>query len=228
MSWRVKWSVVIPSAKTDNLYRSTWAAANMNGMHLDEFVVVDDGASDLMTDSVKSHFRLIPGPKPFVYARNINLGVAACAPNDTIIMGDDVIAKTLCPFDEMHETCERHPEIACLSAGIIGESFRRSQRHDRQPAFHYEDSCLAFVCVYIPRWAWEKVGPLDERFIGYGWEDVDWCYRAREMGFKLAVQSDIQVDHSGVITSTFRSKPDYEDLKAYNRKLFVEKWGREP
>ena len=219
------WRCVIPSASTTNLYRSSWAAAKANGRHLSIVQVVDDGAVEGMVESAKRAYTSIKGEKPFIYARNVNLGVKATEPYDTVIMGDDVIVESFMCFDKMERICHEHPDIACLSAGIIGESFRRSQRHDRQPAFHYEDSCLAFVCVYIPRWAWEKVGPLDERFTGYGWEDVDWCYRAREMGFKLAVQSDCVVRHDGSIPSTFRTKPEYEELKAYNRRLFVEKRG---
>ncbi len=39
--------------------------------------------------------------------------------------------------------------------------------------------------LMVRRDIWEKVGPLDEKFFPYGWEDADWCLRAKAKGIKL-------------------------------------------
>ncbi len=44
------------------------------------------------------------------------------------------------------------------------------------------------------RAAFEKVGLLDERFISYS-EDVDWCYRMHESGWKVCFLPDAQIYH---------------------------------
>jgi hypothetical protein len=43
---------------------------------------------------------------------------------------------------------------------------------------------LTGCCLLATRAAWERVGPLDERYFIYA-EDADWCLRARAAGFKL-------------------------------------------
>jgi GT2 family glycosyltransferase len=43
---------------------------------------------------------------------------------------------------------------------------------------------LTGCCLLATRAAWERVGPLDERYYIYA-EDADWCLRARAAGFKL-------------------------------------------
>jgi hypothetical protein len=107
---------------------------------------------------------------------------------------------------------------------------------------------LAFVCVYFTR-AWLDVlkrdedtrgrGPFDERYIGYGYDDDDACYRlTRRHHATLGVFDGCVVEH-GSFESTFRAKekagviefPDQEwrsagpSLLAHNNKLFEEKTG---
>jgi hypothetical protein len=59
----------------------------------------------------------------------------------------------------------------------------------------YADSHLCFVCVYIKRSTIDRVGLLDERFTGYGSDDVDYCRRTIESGLRLAVTPAVQISH---------------------------------
>lgn len=43
---------------------------------------------------------------------------------------------------------------------------------------------LTGCCLLATREAWERVGPLDERYFIYA-EDADWCLRARAQGLRL-------------------------------------------
>ena len=54
---------------------------------------------------------------------------------------------------------------------------------------------LAFVCVFIPRSMLDLVGLLDERFTGYGGDDVDYCHRVRAAGLKLGITGRATVVH---------------------------------
>ena len=85
-----------------------------------------------------------------------------------------------------------------------------------------EEERLAFVCVYLPRAVLEAVGPLDERFIGYGGEDADYCGRILEKDFLLGIFDGCLVEH-GSIASTYRSRPDVRHLAAINQRLYSEK-----
>jgi GT2 family glycosyltransferase len=44
---------------------------------------------------------------------------------------------------------------------------------------------ISSFAFFLSRTAIEKVGYFDERFIPYGYEDADYCWRAQDLGFKL-------------------------------------------
>src|SRR5262249_12754943 len=88
-----------------------------------------------------------------------------------------------------------------------------------------ESRVLGFFCVYLPKQVQDAVGPLDERFSGYGFEDNDYCARVLAAGLKLGIWDVCVVDHSGEFPSTFRNRPDIWSLYARNWRLFRDKWG---
>ena len=58
-------------------------------------------------------------------------------------------------------------------------------------------SCLC-VCVLIRREVIEKVGMLDERYAGYGYDDVDYCRRVFNAGYQFAVTKNgvcMEINH---------------------------------
>lgn len=52
-----------------------------------------------------------------------------------------------------------------------------------------------FAAALIPRAVWEKVGPADEKFPMY-YEDSEWSYRARELGFQILAAPSAVVYHA--------------------------------
>jgi glycosyltransferase involved in cell wall biosynthesis len=56
--------------------------------------------------------------------------------------------------------------------------------------------------VSVDRDSWSRVGPYDESFRGYGWEDVDWGYRLAQAGVPLIVEPALETDHHVAATTT--------------------------
>jgi GT2 family glycosyltransferase len=56
--------------------------------------------------------------------------------------------------------------------------------------------------VSVDRETWERVGPYDEGYQGYGWEDVDWGYRVHSAGVPIAVVPGLETDHHIAATTT--------------------------
>lgn len=54
--------------------------------------------------------------------------------------------------------------------------------------------CLIGAFMLVGRSAIEKVGMLDEQFFMYG-EDIDWCYRIKEAGFRLVYYPEVKILH---------------------------------
>ncbi len=50
----------------------------------------------------------------------------------------------------------------------------------------------------VTRQTYELVGPYDEGFREYGWEDIDWGYRLHQAGVPIEVDRDLEAAHRGV------------------------------
>lgn len=217
------YKVVILSARASNLVPCVQSVlAHEPDLPPRDIIVVDDGAR-AEAEPLLPGVRWITGVKPFVFARNANIGIAEAA-SDVILLNDDARLVTERGFSMLVEQARLRANLALCSAGIRGAVGNQRQIASGKSTFRSEDRTLAFVCVYIPQWAFEKLGPLDERFTGYGFEDNDYCARARAAGLELGIWDGCIVDHTGELSSTFRTRSDLSKLFNQNRRLFAEKW----
>lgn len=92
--------------------------------------------------------------------------------------------------------------------------------HQRLPI-----NVTAFFCVMIRRTVLDAIGLLDERF-GQGYfEDDDYCRRARDAGFEVAVAEDVFVHHH--LSASFNEVPSAQRKALFDRNqaIYEEKWG---
>ena len=64
---------------------------------------------------------------------------------------------------------------------------------------------LPGAAIIIKKEVWKKVGFLDENF-KFLFEDVDWCWRAKKMGYELMVEPKSKIIHFGGATWKKRLK----------------------
>ena len=76
--------------------------------------------------------------------------------------------------------------------------------------------------MFIKKEVFKRIGYLDERFFLY-YEDVDFCLRAKEVGFECCFVQESMVYHIGS-TSTIVGSPLHTYYNARNRLLFLEKY----
>jgi GT2 family glycosyltransferase len=222
----MSFSVVILSARAENLVPCVKAVlAAEPDLPPERIVVVDDGARKAAEPRLPG-VRWVPGVKPFVFARNANLGIRA-AGTDVILLNDD--ARLIVPrgFTLLAEQLQRCPDIGICSAAVRGVVGNLRQRPAGQRGIRIEPQQLAFVCVYIPRRVYECIGLLDERFAGYGFDDNDYCARTRAQGWKLGICDSCIVDHQS-LRSTYRTRADIHKLFMHNRRLYEAKQHERP
>jgi hypothetical protein len=210
-------SVVIPSRMDRNL------AACLQAVHELEpearAIVVDDG---LQRDRIAEDVR-VPGVKPFIYSRNCNLGIQFAFPEDVVLLNDDALLRTARGFSLLRQAVEEHPEYGAVAAACNNVG-NLNQHCLGTGGLREEPKVLCFICVYIPRRTFERIGLLDERFTSYGWEDNDFCRRVQNAGLKLGIHDGVFVDH-GSLPSTFRGLGGPGGDIGPGRQIYLEKWG---
>ena len=73
---------------------------------------------------------------------------------------------------------------------------------------------------------WDRVGPYDDAFRVYGWEDIDWGYRLHQLGVPVLVPRDLEAPHHNpAVSATERAERAYHS--GASRRLFETKHGRD-
>lgn len=137
--------------------------------------------------------------------------------------------------------------LACAerddSIGVVGPYTNGAVGHQwvRDPGYRSPDQVASFArrwaaehdgrwrevhriigfCFLIKREVISRVGLLDERFGPGGYEDYDYCIRARHAGFKIAIAEDVFIHHFG---GRGYVGMDYDGLRRGNRSILARKW----
>jgi GT2 family glycosyltransferase len=211
----MSFAVVILSKDSSNLVPCVAAVReNEPGARI---IVVDDGL-DVRPDGCE----YVDGQKPFIYARNANLGILAASSDGVVLLNDDALLKTPGGFSLLERECQLHPEFGII-ASTCNNVGNRAQC-PRGVGLREEGRTVCFVCVYIPRRTIDAVGLLDERFVKYGLDDDDYSLRVRKAGLKLGIHDGCYVDH-GSLKSSYRGEAGAGGDFRPNLRIFIEKWG---
>jgi len=216
-------SIIIPSRKVENLRPCIQAIDKYDNSADIRIIVVDDGLSERPPEYIREiECQVIQGVKPFVFARNCNLGICAAGEDDVILLNDDCLLTTECGFSRLIETGQQHPDIGLVSAAVDNTGNHNQRPHNA--GLRSEPRMVCFVSVFIPRRTIDTIGLLDERFTEYGFDDDDYCLRVRKAGLEISIFDGCVMDHS-TLESTFRRR-GRGDLEA-GVKIFMAKWGHD-
>lgn len=221
-------SVVILSREIENLQHCIHAIRVHEPNA--KVIVVDDGLEGRYAEDQRLKgpatvpVKYVLGMKPFVFARNANIGIHAAGEDDVVLLNDDAILKTPDGFTRLSVMSTAHPELGVIAAVTdgAGNPNQMPRALGENKGLRYDPRMVCFVCVYLPRRTLNLVGGLDERYVGYGCDDDDYCFRVRECGLQLGILDTCYVDHS-LLKSTYRfgKTADFRP----NLKLFIAKWG---
>lgn len=91
----------------------------------------------------------------------------------------------------------------------------------------YTPSTQPLAGSLIPRRVYNAVGKFDERFVGYGYDDVDYCVRILHTGMQVGLTGVAQYQHKGRVTfeRELKGNGTLITMSTLNRVLFYEKWG---
>jgi len=198
-----------------------------------QLVIVNNGSDKETSDYLnKLDCILINNKENLGFVKATNQGISAST-GDVILLNNDVIV----PEDWI----EKLMAVAYSDGdiGLVGPLTEPGGGHaSQQDINRIENRCdyrlpstnnnyllvetVAFFCTFIKRTVLDKVGLLDENF-GFGQEDdIDYCIRAKEMGYKMAIATDLLIQHKVSATYTLLG---IDRLEAYykNRNYLMSK-----
>lgn len=186
--------------------------------HKLQIIVVDNGSQDDTAAWMESNypqftFLRIAAPQSLAHA--MNQGAALAEDAGYILMLNPDIELEPDAIAELVAAAEAEPNCAAVGAKLRfwwARSFLNGIGNRVGPFSWGSDNALGhldmgqydgwqelpsacFAAALISKAAWDSVGPVDEGFPMY-YEDTEWCYRARLLGYKILSAPQAVVYHA--------------------------------
>lgn len=184
-----------------------------------------DGSADRIEHGIATrglHAEVLRSPVNGGFAAGMNQGIQAATADGYVLLNSDTIIRPGA-LAKLRDAMHAHPEAGIIGPALLDEHggtassyfndpkplselLRAARVHPLGKLLHsFEPSIpktsepravdwLAFACVLIRREVLDKVGALDDGYFMY-FEDVDYCRRAREAGFKVLYWPEAEVEH---------------------------------
>ena len=225
-----KLAVLVPSCTDDFLERLLTSMETAQRGSIGSVIVGDNGLTPAIYE--KFDVREASGPvfvkiaKPFVFAKAINKlariatemwpGCALLVLNDdTEIVTRDWLTVSEKVMEGLKATTWGMVSFE-IDGGVGNEEQKFSPR--RLAPLTEAKRTVCFVAAMLTRNCWDRVGPLDERFSGYGFDDDDYCRRVRGLDMKCGIATGLVVKHGAA---------GYPHSSSYARLLGQEEWNRQ-
>ncbi len=218
-----------------------------------QVILVDNGSSDGTANVVQHDFpsvEVIQSGTNRGYAAGNNLGLHRATGRTVIMLNSDVQVGVE-QLTALVTYLKAQPGVGMVSAGLrtpngapqayayggeptpsyllrrgIRRILARKPLNDWAVTTPQDVDWVSGACLAVSRPALAEVGLLDERFFLY-FEDVDWCLRMREAGWRVVYQPQITVTHLGGASEPGRSEASryyYDSLVAFYRKHYGPLW----
>ena len=97
------------------------------------------------------------------------------------------------------------------------------------PEYNYvkEVDYISGISILIKKCVWEKIGGFDKRYISAYYEDKDFAFEIRKLGYKVMYQPKSVVEHNEGISNSKILSSSIKKYQIRNKKKFIKKWKSE-
>lgn len=229
-------AIVVVGHNALNYTRECISSVMRNTLSPYSLHLVDNGSGD----GTFEYMRGVVGRSPMRF--NSNVGVPRAKNFGAREALADPNAKYICFLDndttvppgwleEMIAVMRKEPKIGIigpLSMGADGPQFfdAPGAMKNREPEYFFADAIGGF-CMLTTTEVARKIGLFDESFGLYGFEDRDFCARAKQAGYEIAIANKVYVHHKGKAT-LLENNMDWNGLSQYAAARYGMKWASSP
>lgn len=177
---------------------------------------------------VPPEWNRIEGLIPYCGGRNGNLVLRTVKDGDLFFCTDDITFTSENTISELSRLAYSDPKIGLIAPQVIGATGSHLQQYRAHPIdgdVEISENYIPFICFYLKREVIEKVGEFDENYTEYGPDDVDYCLRIKQAGYKLALTSNVVINHGNGTATFHRDRPDFSKSLTRMWAYFESKWG---
>ncbi|MBI2595331.1 glycosyltransferase family 2 protein [Candidatus Daviesbacteria bacterium] len=188
-----------------------------------EVIVIDNNSTDGSDLKIKIKFpkvKLIKNKTNLGFAKAINQGIKKSTGQYILITNDDVVFGKD-SFKIMTDYLKQNPEVGVLggkiflksnpkkiiSAGFMFNRWTGQIYMAKNPDQSKEPDWVQGCCMMVPKKVINKIGLVDEGFSLIYFEDIDFCFRARESGFQVTCLPEAKFWHGNTVTMN-KNKPE--------------------
>lgn len=214
-----------------------------------EIVIVDNNSSDDTPNYLKEideqykHVKVILNSENYGFAKGNNIGIQACDGEYIILLNNDTVVTRgwLSGLTKHFERNEKLGILGPVTNSISNESKINVSYVDISDMEHFayeyttenmgktydRIDVLAMFCLVISRKAFDKIGYLEEIY-GIGmFEDDDYSYKTKSLGYEIKCAEDVFIHHYGNVSFKKLEDKTYMDIFNKNKKIFEDRWNVE-
>lgn len=214
-----------------------------------QVLVVDNGSVENPLPTLAAKFpyaNLIRSEQNVGFAAGNNIGIRAATGEIIFLLNSDIVV-SITQLQQLVNYLAKNPSVGAVSPQLLtatnepqafafGDSprprylirraltavFKNDSLHDWNITEPIEVEWVTAACLAVRQDVIDQIGLLDENFFLY-FEDIDWCVRMGQVGWRLVYNPEVEVMHLGGYSQPQRdiaNKFYYESMNYYYRKHF--------
>lgn len=203
-----------------------------------QVIVVNNACRDGSGEAIGARFpqvELIEQAEMRGFSTNNNLAFERATGRYLLMLNDDTLVRAGA-FQKMVEFMDGHPEVGAVGPRLLNGdgSWQLSYGFRPHPIYEglvplsemlhtlkeakqpYLVENISGACMMVRRTAAQQVGYLDTRFDPLYSEEIDWCYRINQAGWKIMYIPSAEVVHLG--GSTMRRSSTHRLIRISEKK----------